>query len=88
VSLWWDHKTDLDAIKLHIETWKFWKSTFPRRHIEGKFNKIRCSFDKLSLSKKDTDLLRFNRMDHLAENNDTRKIENEKIFLIRLTKLK
>jgi hypothetical protein len=27
-------------------------------------------------------------MDHLAENNDTRKIENEKIFLIRLTKLK
>jgi hypothetical protein len=28
-------------------------------------------FDKLSLSKKDTDMLRFsNRMDHLSENND------------------
>jgi hypothetical protein len=31
-----DHKTDLDAIKLHIETWKnFGKVPFPRRHIEG-----------------------------------------------------
>jgi hypothetical protein len=29
-------------------------------------------------------MLRFsNRMDHLSENNDTRKIENEKIFLMR-----
>ena len=81
-----DHKTDLDAIKLHIETWKnFGKVPFPRRHIEGKFNKILDAlFDKLSLSKKDTDMLRFaNRMDHLSENNDTRKIENEKIFLMR-----
>jgi hypothetical protein len=81
-----DHKTDLDAIKLHIETWKsFGKVPFPRRHIEGKFNKILDAlFDKLSLSKKDTDMLRFsNRMDHLSENNDRRKIENEKIFLMR-----
>jgi hypothetical protein len=81
-----DHKTDLDSIKLHIETWKnFGKVPFPRRHIEGKFNKILDAlFDKLSLSKKDTDMLRFsNRMDHLSENNDTRKIENEKIFLMR-----
>jgi hypothetical protein len=47
-----DHKTDLDAIKLHIENWKsIGKVPFPRRHIEGKFNKIfRC--DKLSLSKR------------------------------------
>ncbi|MEO7979124.1 DUF349 domain-containing protein, partial [Flavobacterium sp.] len=49
-----DHKTDLDAIKLHIETWKgFGKVPFARRHIEGKFNKILDAlFDKLSLSKK------------------------------------
>jgi hypothetical protein len=81
-----DHKTDLDAIKLHIETWKnFGKVPFPRRHIEGKFNKILDAlFEKLSLSKKDTDMLRFaNRIDHLSENNDTQKIENEKIFLMR-----
>ena len=81
-----DHKTDLDAIKLHIETWKnYGKVPFPRRHIEGKFNKILDAlFEKLSLSKKDTEMLRFsNRMDHLSESNDTRKLDNEKIFLMR-----
>ncbi len=81
-----DHKTDLDAIKLHIETWKnFGKVPFPRRHIEGKFNKILDAlFEKLSLSKKDTDMMRFaNRIDHLSESNDTRKLDNEKIFLMR-----
>lgn len=81
-----DHKTDLDAIKLHIETWKgFGRVPFPRRHIEGKFNKVLDAlFEKLSLSKKDSEMMRFaNRMDHLSENNDTRKLENEKIFLMR-----
>ncbi|TDD77444.1 DUF349 domain-containing protein [Flavobacterium caseinilyticum] len=81
-----DHKTDLDAIKLHIENWKnFGKVPFPRRHIEGKFNKILDAlFEKLSLSKKDTEMIRFShRMDHLSENNDTRKLDNEKIFLMR-----
>ncbi len=81
-----DHKTDLDAIKAHIETWKsFGKVPFQRRHIEGKFNKILDAlFDKLSLSKKESDLMRFaNRIDSLSENNDSRKIENEKIFIIR-----
>ncbi len=81
-----DHKTDLDAIKLHIETWKgFGKVPFTRRHIEGKFNKVLdVLFEKLSLSKKDSEMMRFsNRMDQLSENNDTRKLEGEKIFLMR-----
>ncbi|WP_395060194.1 DUF349 domain-containing protein [Flavobacterium sp.] len=81
-----DHKTDLDAIKSHIEAWKsIGKVPFARRHIEGKFNKILdVLFEKLSLSKKDSDMMRFsNRMDSLSETNDTRKIDNEKIFLIR-----
>ena len=81
-----DHKTDLDAIKLHIETWKsFGRVPFARRHVEGKFNKILdVLFEKLSLSKKDSEMMRFtNRMDHLSENNDTRKLEGEKIFLMR-----
>lgn len=81
-----DHKTDLDAIKLHIETWKgFGKVPFPRRHIEGKFNKILDAlFEKLSLSKKDTEMMRFsNRMGNLSESNDIRKLDNEKIFLMR-----
>ncbi|MGL2986689.1 DUF349 domain-containing protein [Flavobacterium sp. RSSA_27] len=81
-----DHKTDLEAIKKHIETWKnFGKVPFPRRHIEGKFNKILDAlFEKLSLSKKETDMMRFsNRMENLSENNDVRKLDNEKIFLMR-----
>ncbi|HLF52074.1 DUF349 domain-containing protein [Flavobacterium sp.] len=81
-----EHKTDLDAIKLHIETWKnFGKVPFTRRHIEGKFNKILDAlFEKLSLSKKDTEMMRFsNRMDQLSSMDDTRKLENEKIFLMR-----
>ena len=81
-----DHKTDLDAIKAHIENWKSsGKVPFGRRHIEGKFNKILDAlFEKLTLSKKETDMLRFsNRVENLSENNDTRKLENEKIFLIR-----
>ncbi|MDR7370584.1 DUF349 domain-containing protein [Flavobacterium aquidurense] len=81
-----DHKTDLDAIKLHIENWKgFGKVPFSRRHIEGKFNKILDAlFEKLSLSKKETEMMRFsNRIDSLSESNDTRKLDNEKIFLMR-----
>lgn len=81
-----EHRTDLDAIKLHIQNWKgFGKVPFARRHIEGKFNKILDAlFEKLSLSKKDSDMMRFNnRMDQLSENNDSRKLENEKVFLIR-----
>jgi len=81
-----DHKTDLEAIKQHIENWKsFGKVPFTRRHIEGKFNKILDAlFDKLSLSKKDSDMMRFaNRMENLSEGGDNRKIENEKIFIIR-----
>ncbi|MFA9191053.1 DUF349 domain-containing protein [Flavobacterium sp. FZUC8N2.13] len=81
-----EHKTDLDAIKQHIENWKnLGKVPFTRRHIEGKFNKILDAlFDKLSLSKKDSDMMRFaNKIENLSESNDSRKLENEKIFIIR-----
>lgn len=81
-----NHKTDLDAIKLHIETWKgYGRVPFPRRHIEGKFNKVLDAlFEKLSLSKKEGEMMRFaNRIDNLSDNNETRKLEGEKIFLMR-----
>jgi hypothetical protein len=53
-----DHKTDLDAIKLHIDLKNFGKVPF--QEDISKFNKILDAlFDKLSLSKKDTDMLRF-----------------------------
>ena len=81
-----DHKTDLDAIKLHIETWKnFGKVSFNRRHIEAKFNKILDAlFEKLSASKKDGEMMRFaNKLGNLAGSDDSRKLDNERIFIIR-----
>src|SRR5690606_6627236 len=81
-----DHRTDLEAIKAHIEAWKsLGRVPQSRRHIEGKFNKILDAlFEKLSLSKKETDMMRFsNRVNQLAESDDTRKLDNEKIFLMR-----
>ena len=79
-----EHKTDLDAIKAHIEAWKnLGRVPFNRRHIEAKFNKILDAlFEKLSLSKKDTDQMRFaNKLGNLGE--DSRKLDNEKIFTMR-----
>jgi hypothetical protein len=79
-----DHKTDLDAIKRHIEAWKaIGRVPFNRRHIEGKFNKILDAlFDKLSLSKKDTEMMRFNaKIDQWVENEDGRSIEKEQFFI-------
>ncbi len=79
-----EHKTDLDAIKAHIEAWKaLGRVPFNRRHIEGKFNKILDAlFEKLSLSKKDTDKMRFaNKLDNLGD--DSRKLDGEKIFIMR-----
>lgn len=81
-----NHKTDLDAIKAHIEKWKsFGKVPFSKRHIEGKFNKILDAlFEKLSLSKKESEMVRFtNRVEALAGGDDARKLDNEKIFLMR-----
>lgn len=81
-----DHKTDLDAIKAHIATWKeFGKVPQNRRHIEGKFNKILDAlFEKLSLSKKDSEMMKFNnRLEQLSEGNDQRAIANEQIFMRR-----
>jgi hypothetical protein len=80
------HKADLETIKAQIEQWKsFGKVPFARRHIEGKFNKIMdILFDKLSLSKKDTDMMRFNsKLEQLADGDDPRRLENEKIFIQR-----
>lgn len=79
-----EHKKDLDAIKANIEKWKsFGRVPFNKRHIEGKFNKVLDAlFEKLSLSKKDTELMKFdNRLEHLAENEDNRALEKESYFL-------
>jgi len=79
-----EHKKDLDSIKAYIEKWKsFGRVPFNKRHIEGKFNKILdVLFEKLSLSKKDTELMKFdNRLEQLSENADDRALEKEAYFL-------
>ncbi|MBQ0116867.1 MAG: DUF349 domain-containing protein [Flavobacterium sp.] len=81
-----DHKVDLDHIKKHIENWKsLGKVAQNRRHIEGKFNKILDAlFDKLSLSKKDADLAKFNnKMEQISSNKDQKSLYNEQIFIQR-----
>jgi hypothetical protein len=79
-----EHKVDLEAIKAHIATWKtFGKVPFNRRHIEGKFNKILDAlFEKLSMSKKDTEMMRFsNRLEQMSDNDDKRALEQEQFFI-------
>ena len=79
-----DHKTDLDAIKAHIESWKaIGRVPHNRRHIEGKFNKILDAlFEKLSLSKKDTELMKFDaKLEQWVENEDSHSIEKEQFFI-------
>jgi hypothetical protein len=80
-----DHKTDLDAIKAHIEQWKsFGKVPFNRRHIEGKFNKILDAlFEKLSASKKEGDMHRFSSKLETLAGDGSRKLDHEKLFIMR-----
>lgn len=86
VTLVGEHKADLDTIKSHIESWKA-VGHVPRnkRHIDGKFNKVLDGlFEQLNVSKKDSEMLRFsNRVEHLANEDGGRKLENEKIFIMR-----
>ena len=86
VTLIGEHKADLDTIKSHIESWKA-VGHVPRnkRHIDGKFNKVLDGlFEKLNVSRKDSEMLRFNnRVEQLAGEDDGRKLENEKIFIMR-----
>ena len=80
-----DHKTDLDAIKVHIETWKtFGKVPFSRRHIEGKFNKVLDGlFENLTSSKREAEMVRFNSRLEQLSGEGQRKIDSEKVFLQR-----
>ncbi|WP_428225223.1 DUF349 domain-containing protein [Flavobacterium sp.] len=80
-----EHKADLDAIKVHIETWKtLGKVPFSRRHIDGKFNKVLDGlFENLTSSKREAEMVRFNnRLEQLSQEGQ-RKIDNEKVFIQR-----
>ncbi len=79
-----DHKTDLEAIKKHIENWKnIGRVPYNRRHIEGKFNKVLDTlFEKLSLSKRETEMMKFDaKLEQMVENEDGRALEKEQYFI-------
>lgn len=86
VTLIGQHKEDLEIIKTHIEAWKT-VGRVPRnkRHIDGKFNKVLDGlFEQLNGSKKESEMIRFsNRVEQLAGDDDGRRLENEKVFIIR-----
>jgi hypothetical protein len=84
VELSGDHKTDLDTIKSHIEKWKsFGRVPHHKRYIEAKYNKVLDGlFDKLSMSKKDSEMIRYNnRINNLANSDENSKLMSERIFL-------
>ncbi|WP_010253560.1 DUF349 domain-containing protein [Myroides injenensis] len=81
-----DHKTDLSEIKNHINNWKsIGRVPLNKRFIEGKFNKVLdVLFDKLNLSKRETEAVKFNnRLESLLETNDKRKLQGEVNFIQR-----
>ncbi len=81
-----DHKTDLTAIKDKINTWKaIGPVPSNKKFIENKFNKILdVLFDKLSLSKRDSEAMKFsNRLDEILEANDKKKLKQEAYFIQR-----
>lgn len=81
-----DHNTDLEAIKQHIAHWKtLGRVPHTRRHIEGKFNRLLDNFfDKLSMGKKEAELVKFtNRVAEMVEEKDQKRLQKEFTFLQR-----
>lgn len=79
-----DFKPDIEELKKYISEWReIGAVPISKRFIDGKFNKFLDSyFDKLSLNKKDSTMLRYrNLMDSLVEQKDFRKLQNEVQFV-------
>ena len=73
-----------DSVLEAINSWKD-LGRLPRevRHLEGKFNKqIDRMLESLSLDKNEVSMLKFtNAVDSLADDNDSRKLDSEEIFV-------
>lgn len=80
------HQEDLSAIKNHIAHWKsLGRVPFSKRFIEGKFNKIMDAlFEKLSMSKKDSELMKFsNKLEQFGSDDSNRDIRQERQYILR-----
>lgn len=79
-----NHKEDIKTIKEKIGAWKkLGRVPYNKRNIEQKFNKILDGlFAKLDLSKKETELIKFdNKLNTLVNREDDRKLQNEHFFI-------
>ncbi len=79
-----DHKENLKSIKDNITAWKeIGRVPYNKRQIEQKFNKILDGlFSKLDLSKKESELIKFdNKLNTLVNREDDRKLQNEHFFI-------
>ena len=79
-----DVKTNLALIKDYIAQWKaLGKAPYNKRFINGKFNKaIDGLFNKLDISKAETELLQYdNKLESLANSGNNRLLDNEHNFL-------
>ncbi len=79
-----DVKTNLALIKDYIAEWKtIGRVPYNKRFINGKFNKaIDGLYNKLDISKAETELLKYdNKLESLSNSNDRRLLDNEHNFL-------
>ncbi len=79
-----EHQTDLANIKEKITEWKaIGRVPYNKRNIERKFNKVLDElFGKLNLSKKETEMIRFeNKLNSMASQEDIRKLQNEEFYI-------
>lgn len=79
-----DNKADLKVIKEKIKAWKeIGRVPYNKRSIDRKFNKILDGlFEKLDLSKKETELIKFdNKVNAFVSQEDERKLQNEHFFI-------
>ena len=76
----------LDLVNEYIKDWRNLGSVpMKMRHVESKFNKaLDYAYKKLNIDKEEAIFLKFkNTMDSYVEQNDTRKIDSEQLFIRR-----
>ncbi|WP_340076701.1 DUF349 domain-containing protein [Leptobacterium sp. I13] len=86
VELSGDKETDMAMLQEHIANWKtMGKVPYHKRAIENTFyDTLDKLFKKLGLDKKEATLIKYNnKLEQLANSNNERAIENEKVFIKR-----
>ncbi|MDC6367506.1 MULTISPECIES: DUF349 domain-containing protein [Flavobacteriaceae] len=81
-----DKEKDLEQLKKFLSEWKkYGRIPYNKRHINGKFNKIvDALFKKLGVSRQESELLKYgNKVQQLANTDDNRAINNERVFIRR-----